>query len=140
MWTTFHLGHYVPLSWMTLGFDYAVWGMNPVGYHLTNLLLHAANALLVYFLALRLYALGSSTSAVSSARIFAAAVAALAFSIHPLRVESVAWITERRDVLSALFFLRAFFNTCGPATNRRDVRTSCRSSSSSAPCCPRAPR
>src|SRR5678816_3886687 len=50
MWTTFHMGHYVPLSWMTLGLDYSVWGMNPAGYHLTNLLLHAANAVLVYLL------------------------------------------------------------------------------------------
>src|SRR5213075_1867138 len=44
MWTTFHMGHYVPLSWMTLGLDYELWGMNATGYHLTNLLLHAANA------------------------------------------------------------------------------------------------
>src|SRR6058998_3874473 len=41
MWTT-HLGHYIPLTWMTLGLDYLLWGMNPLGYHLTNLLLHAA--------------------------------------------------------------------------------------------------
>src|SRR5262245_18574753 len=47
MWTTFHLGHYVPLSWMTLGLDYVVWGLDPRGYHLTNLLLHTANAVLV---------------------------------------------------------------------------------------------
>src|SRR5712691_12629119 len=43
MWTT-HLGHYIPLTWMTLGLDYLLWGMNPVGYHLTSLLLHTANA------------------------------------------------------------------------------------------------
>src|SRR6266571_2787634 len=44
MWTTSHIGHYAPLTWMTFGLDYLLWGMNPVGYHLTNLLLHAANA------------------------------------------------------------------------------------------------
>src|SRR5262249_22765920 len=55
MWTTFHMGHYVPLSWMTLGFDYTLWGMNPLGYHLTSLLLHAANAVLVYAIARRLF-------------------------------------------------------------------------------------
>ena len=44
MWTTFHLGHYVPLSWMTLGLDYSLWGMEARGYHLTSLIIHAANA------------------------------------------------------------------------------------------------
>src|SRR2546425_3295138 len=43
MLTTFHMGHYMPLTWMTLGLDYLLWGMNPVGYHLTSLLLHATN-------------------------------------------------------------------------------------------------
>lgn len=51
MWTTFHMGHYVPLSWMTLGLDYELWGMQPMGYHLTSLLLHTVNAVLVYHLA-----------------------------------------------------------------------------------------
>jgi hypothetical protein len=54
MFTTSLMGHYIPLTWMTLGLDYVVWGMNPTGYHLTNLLLHAANAILFYFIALRL--------------------------------------------------------------------------------------
>src|SRR3989442_15492718 len=53
MWTT-HLGHYIPLTWMTLGLDYLLWGMNPVGYHLTNLLLHAANAVVFFFVVRRL--------------------------------------------------------------------------------------
>ena len=53
MWTTFHLGHYVPLSWMSLGFDYRLWGMKPAGYHATSLLLHAANAILLFYLARR---------------------------------------------------------------------------------------
>ncbi len=97
MWTTFHLGHYVPLSWMTLGLDYTVWGMRPRGYHLTNVLLHAANASLVFALARRLLR--------GSDGIMAAAFAALFFAIHPLRVESVAWVTERRDMLSLLFAL-----------------------------------
>ncbi|MDB4891806.1 MAG: hypothetical protein JWL61_3661 [Gemmatimonadetes bacterium] len=104
MWTTFHLGHYVPLSWMTLGLDYDLWGMNPAGYHLTNLLLHCANTVLLYFVArwiLRLAA-GAPTDGGLTA---AAAFAALLFAVHPLRVESVAWVTERRDVLSLCFYL-----------------------------------
>src|SRR5713226_9417904 len=53
MWTT-HMGHYIPLTWMTRGLDYLLWGMNPLGYHLTNLLLHAANAVVFFFVALRI--------------------------------------------------------------------------------------
>lgn len=110
MWTTFHMGHYVPLSWMTLGLDYRVWGMNPAGYHLTNLLLHTASAVMVYFLARRLLAGAPSarddprSTSTTGRTALAAAFAALAFAVHPLRVESVAWVTERRDVLSGLFY------------------------------------
>src|SRR5712691_3498661 len=53
MWTT-HMGHYIPLTWMTLGLDYLLWGMNPLGYHLTNLLLHAANAVVFFFVVRRI--------------------------------------------------------------------------------------
>ena len=107
MWSTFHLGHYVPLSWMTLGLDYVMWGMNPTGYHLTNLLLHAADAVLVYVVARRLLerSLSRATPIDPRRLAIASAFVALVFSIHPLRVESVAWITERRDVLSCFFYL-----------------------------------
>lgn len=105
MFTTFHGGHYQPLTWMTFGLDYLLWGMNPFGYHLTSLILHAFNAVLFYFLTLRLLSLGVSRSVASETLSFrlAAGFAALLFAIHPLRVESVAWATERRDVLSGLF-------------------------------------
>ena len=107
MWTTFLLGHYVPLSWMTLGLDYVVWGMNPAGYHLTSLLLHCADAVLVYFLARRILRLTGVVAPTADGMSLAipAAFAALLFAVHPLRVESVVWITERRDVLSGLFYL-----------------------------------
>ena len=105
MWTTFRMGHYVPLTWMTLGLDYVLWGMSPAGYHLTSLLLHSANAVLVYFLARRLLALGSAGASHDRAIVHSAAFAALLFAVHPLRVESVVWVTERRDVVSLLFSL-----------------------------------
>jgi protein O-mannosyl-transferase len=106
MWTTFHMGHYVPLSWMTLGFDYELWGMNPTGYHLTNLLLHAASAVVVYFIARTVLrsSIGEAAKTASLRVELAAAFSALFFAVHPLRVESVAWATERRDVLSGLFY------------------------------------
>jgi protein O-mannosyl-transferase len=123
MWTTFHLGHYVPLSWMTLGLDYTLWGMHPVGYHLTNLLLHAINAVLVYAITQRLLLAGGTRKPGDSAVTLGAAAAALLFSVHPLRVESVAWATERRDVLSAFFALASIFvylgiDLDGPARRR----------------------
>jgi len=107
MFTTFHMGPYQPLSWLTLGLDYLIWGMNPFGYHLTNLLLHAANGVVFYFVAAHLLSLAFSSSREESSILLGAGSAALLFALHPLRVESVAWVTERRDVLSGLFFLLA---------------------------------
>src|SRR5437879_5978822 len=105
MWTT-HLGHYIPLTWMTLGLDYLLWGMNPFGYHLTSLLLHAANAVVFFVVVHRILTLAlPNPSERGHALAVAAGFAALVFAIHPLRVESVAWVTERRDVLSGLFYL-----------------------------------
>ena len=107
MFTTFHMGHYQPLTWLTLGIDYLIWGLNPLGYHLTNLLLHCINAVVLYFVAVRLFTWvdpGLAGHELSLLRL-AAGFSALLFSVHPLRVESVAWATERRDVLSGLFFL-----------------------------------
>ena len=98
------MGHWIPITWLTFGVDHALWGMNAFGYHLTNVLLHAANAALFYLLALFLLRAGSSPAS-AGATTLGAVVAALLFAVHPLRVESVAWVTERRDVLSALFYL-----------------------------------
>ncbi len=98
------MGHWIPVTWLTFGVDHALWGMNAFGYHLTNILLHAANAALFYLLALRLLRLGLATASAGAIRL-GAIVTALFFALHPLRVESVAWVTERRDVLSALFYL-----------------------------------
>src|SRR2546430_1064005 len=110
MWTT-HLGHYIPLTWMTLGMDYLLWGMNPVGYHLTSLLLHAASAVVFYFVVVRILTLALPRLADRGhALVASAGFAALVSAIHPLRVESVAWVTERRDVLSGLFFLLTIFS------------------------------
>src|SRR5713101_1832268 len=105
MWTT-HWGHYIPLTWMTLGLDYLLWGMNPFGYHLTSLLLHVANAVVFFFVVRQLLTRAlPGPSEPGHALAGSAGFAALVFAIHPLRVESVAWVTERRDVLSGLFYL-----------------------------------
>jgi tetratricopeptide (TPR) repeat protein len=118
MFTTTLLGHYIPLTWMTFGLNYLLGGMNPRGYHLTNLLLHAANAALFYVVARRLLAAAFDRGIAASGAdhghagldirlSVGAAFAALIFGVHPLRVESVAWVTERRDVVCGLFYLLA---------------------------------
>src|SRR5256712_4916466 len=100
------LGHYIPLTWMTFGLDYLLWGLNPVGYHLTSLLLHAANAVVFFVVVRRILTRAlPSPSERGHALAVSAGFAALVFAIHPLRVESVAWVTERRDVFSGLFYL-----------------------------------
>lgn len=101
-----HLGQYFPVTWLTLGLDYKLWGMEPYGYHATSVLIQAAVAVALYFVARRLLALAVPRADARDASL-AAAVAALAFAVHPLRVESVAWITERRDLVSGLFYLLA---------------------------------
>ena len=107
MFTTFHMGHYQPLSWVTFGADYTLWEMDPSGYHLTSLLLHTANAVLFFLLARHLLVITAPSASRKAPLVLclSAAFAALLFAVHPLRVESVAWLTERRDVLNAFFVL-----------------------------------
>jgi len=123
MFTTFHMGPYQPLSWMTLGFDYLVWGMNPFGYHLTNIVLHSINASIFYLLCVQLLtaAFRFSPGQKEPELYISAGFAALFFAIHPLRVESVTWITERRDVLSGLFYLLAILWYMAPRPAERET-------------------
>jgi tetratricopeptide (TPR) repeat protein len=106
MFTTFRLGHYQPLSWLTLGADYLVWGTNAAGYHLTSALLHAAAAL-ACFLLIDAVLRRVGTAAAAAPRRWAAAAGALFFALHPLRVEPVAWAAIRGDVLAGLLVLLA---------------------------------
>lgn len=83
-----------PLTWLSLGVDYELFGLDPRGYHATNLALHVANSVFLLWLLARM------TGSVPRS----ACVAAF-FALHPLHVESVAWVAERRDVLSTFFWL-----------------------------------
>ncbi|UCG33839.1 MAG: hypothetical protein JSU68_04220, partial [Phycisphaerales bacterium] len=107
MFTTTHGGPYQPLGWLSWALDYRLWGLNAKGFKLSNLLLHAMTAGLLYLLALRLLRPGLTLEASrpSPALQLGACAAALLFALHPLRAESVAWATERRDVLSGLFYV-----------------------------------
>ena len=125
MWSGVILGHYIPLTWMSFGLNYALGGLNPWGYHVLNLVLHGANAAIFYLVARRLLAAArpGGGDPDPAALLVGAAFAALLFAVHPLRVESVVWITERKDVLSGLFFLGAVLaylkSVEGPARDRR---------------------
>lgn len=130
MFTTFHMGHYQPLSWLTFAFDYKVWGLDPQGYHLTSLLLHCGNAVLFYHAARRLFARLPAGAGATWVCAPAAAFSALFFALHPLRVESVAWATERRDVLSGFFLLLSVCvyleaAAAGPLLSARALAASC---------------
>jgi len=101
---------YHPLTLLSLAFDRLVWELNPFGYHLSDLLLHLLNTVLVFVIACRLVRLGRSdrSSATNDFARTAALIGAALFALHPLRVESVAWAAQRKDVLSAFFYLLAF--------------------------------
>ncbi len=92
---------YIPLTWLSFAVDYQFWGHDPFGYHLTNLVLHLANTLLVLAL---VYAVLRERSPLAAP---VAVLTAAIFGVHPLRVESVAWATERKDVLFVFFYLLA---------------------------------
>lgn len=95
-----------PMLWLSFSLDYTVWGLNPKGYHLTNIVLHAVNTFLVFILAVRLLEHSNyNKDKLNKKAIITGTVTALLFGLHPLRVESVVWVTERKDVLYSLFFL-----------------------------------
>jgi len=95
IWTTTETPQYYPLVFTTFWVEHHLWGQSPGGYHLVNIVLHALNAFLVGWV-LRLLGVRGAWWV------------ALLFAVHPVHVESVAWITERKNVLSALFYLLAF--------------------------------
>jgi tetratricopeptide (TPR) repeat protein len=95
--------YYQPLAWLSHAVDVELWGRQPWGHHLTSLGLHGLNTALVF---LFVWMLGAGLASWKwKARLAAAAGVALVFGIHPLQVESVAWVAERKNVLCGFFFL-----------------------------------
>lgn len=115
-----HVGWWMPLTWISFTVEHYFWGLNPLGYHLTNILLHGANAALVVMIADRLmqerFAAQRSRSPWPYCGVLL--LAGLLFGIHPLRVESVAWASERKDVLNGLFSLASLYCYLGYARKR----------------------
>lgn len=94
--TTSYGGNYAPLHIISYMFDYSLWGLSPAGFIATNVVLHALNGYLLYLLL-------SSSTGTSTASL----LAAMFFCVHPVQVESVAWISERKNMLSLFFMLLA---------------------------------
>src|SRR5665213_21477 len=97
--STFHASNWHPLTWLSLMTDRSLFGLNPGAYHFVNILFHAVNAALLFILLSRL-----------TQKIWPSAFVAALFAWHPLHVESVAWISERKDVLSTFFALLALLS------------------------------
>jgi tetratricopeptide (TPR) repeat protein len=92
--TTPHIGNWLPLTWLSFMLDCQLFGPNPGWMHFLNLLMHIANTLLLFAVLKKM-----------TGSLWPSAFVAAVFALHPMHVESVAWITERKDVLSTLFFM-----------------------------------
>jgi len=106
MFTAFYVANWHPLTWLSHAIDYALYGLNPWGHHLTSLIFHSLNTLLVFTLALVILKFPPNQTLV------AAGLAALLFGIHPQHVESVVWVAERKDVLCLFFTLLTLLTYC----------------------------
>lgn len=107
---------YQPLAWLSYGLDFTLWGMDPRGYHLQSAAWHALSSGLFFLIARRLLELSRPVrSADPGWGLDAAAfLSAMVFSVHPLRVESVSWASERRDVICCAFVLAAVWSYLKP--------------------------
>jgi len=94
--TSFEMGNWHPLTWLSHMADCQVYGLNPRGHHFTSIFIHIVNTVLLFLLFARM-----------TGALWRSALVAALFALHPLHVESVAWVAERKDVLSTLFFLLA---------------------------------
>jgi protein O-mannosyl-transferase len=93
-WTASFNGNWHPMTWLSHMLDTQLFGHSPTGHHLTNLFLHIANALLLFLIFLRM-----------TGALWQSGIVAALFALHPLNVESVAWVAERKNVLSTFFWL-----------------------------------
>lgn len=109
--TSVEFSNWFPLTWLSYLADYEMHGLRPGGYHLTNIAIHSLNAVLLFLL----------LQSLTGAR-WRSLLAAAVFALHPLRVESVAWIAERKDVLSTLFGLLALQMYVSQVKRRADGR------------------
>jgi protein O-mannosyl-transferase len=110
----FYASNWHPLTWLSHAVDYAFWGLNPLGHHLTCIVLHAVNSFLVVLLSINLLETVRRSAAKKTRLLeflsdrtilITAGATGLLFGVHPVHVESVAWVSERKDLLCAFFFM-----------------------------------
>jgi len=129
--TDTYLSYWQPLNWLTHAIDYSLWELNPFGHHLTNTLLHAVNTFIVVSLVFKLVEfsrriqLRDGLLPLLDRRgvLVTAGVTGLLFGLHPLNVESVAWVTGRPGMLSAFFYLLSIFTYLGSVALRGQNET-----------------
>ena len=111
--TSLYASNWHPLTWLSHMLDCQIYGLKPGGHHVTNLLLHLVNSLLLFGLLKRL-----------TGALWRSALVAALFALHPLHVESVAWVSERKDVLSAFFFMLTLWAYARYAEVQKSVKSS----------------
>ncbi|MGO9614109.1 MAG: tetratricopeptide repeat protein [Dissulfurispiraceae bacterium] len=126
--TSFYASNWHPLTWMSHAFDYALWGLNPTGHHLSSVVLHCINTFLVCVVIINLMradksaepSLPAAGGKLLTRSLIVGGLTGLLFGIHPIHVESVAWVAERKDVLSACFELLSVICYIGYVGRQRD--------------------
>ena len=111
--TSRHASNWHPVTWLSHMLDCQIYGPSPWGHHLTNVLLHTSTAILLFLVLRRM-----------TGDLWPSAFVAAVFAVHPLHVESVAWVAERKDLLSGLFFvltLAAYLGLCPSSLFHRPV-------------------
>ena len=111
--SSFYAANWHPLTWISHALDYAIWGLNPVGHHLTNIIIHAVNTALVVLISVSLLESNETRTVTKETApwltwrsiLITGGMTGFLFGLHPIHVESVAWVAERKDLLCALFFL-----------------------------------
>lgn len=127
IFTTAMVVNWHPLTMLSLAVDYKFWGLNPLGYHLTNIVFHAINTFLVFILSVRLMesagpqtaSPGQNPSRAGYSLLITGVTSALLFGLHPLHVESVTWISARKDLLSTFFIILSVLAYLGYAERKK---------------------
>ncbi|TAN43416.1 MAG: tetratricopeptide repeat protein [Nitrospirae bacterium] len=126
----FYAFNWHPVTWISHAIDYALWGLNPYGHHLTGIFIHSLNSVLVFLLGLKLLRCyrGMASEYIlltDNAIMTAAFVSGVLFGIHPIHVESVAWVSERKDLLCGLFFILSIIYYVSYADSCSGAKSAC---------------
>lgn len=125
MFTTSYSSNWHPLTWLSHALDYKLWGLKSRGHHLINIIFHGLNTSLVFLLMVSILSSLKPPSIKPAQILIAGGITSLLFALHPMHVESVAWVAERKDLLSAFFFLLSLISYLSYASgtpHKRKIR------------------